>query len=115
MNGEKIIFSQRFLPLCVCVSLCVFQLQGGFWLSGEGGAVHVPVGGYRDGRLGEPAGDGGRVQGQTTQVRNTRKPHGETWVGFQTGELGSELIISIIVCSYERGKKIPENDVWKIE
>lgn len=94
MGKRSFFFSEVPSILCVCVCarcLCVFQFQGGFWLSGEGGAAHVSVGRYPDGHLGEPAGDGGRVQGQTAQVCNTSKPHGETWVGFQTGELGSEL------------------------
>ena len=86
--------------------LCVFQFQGGFRVSGEGRAAHVSLGNYPDGYLGEPAGDGGRVQGQTAQVSHVRQPHEKTWVEFGAllGELESEFIISARIYSYE-GKK----------
>ena len=60
--------------VCVCARACVFQFQGGFWVGGEGRAAHVSLGGYPDGHPGEPAGDGGCVQGQAAQVSSRRKP-----------------------------------------
>lgn len=69
--------SQTFIQLFVLV--CVFQFQGGFRVSGEGRAAHVSLGGYPDGHLGEPAGDGGCVLGQAAQVSSRREPFEETW------------------------------------
>ena len=62
--------------------MCFFQFQGGFWFSGESRAAHVSLSGYPDGHLGEPAGDGGCVQGQAAQVSSRRRPQEETRVEF---------------------------------
>lgn len=107
LSEEKMNFLARVsgFPSILCVS--VFQFQGGFQVSGEGLAAHVSLGGYPDGHLGEPSGDGGRVQGPAAQVSSVGQPHKETWVVFWAlpAELGSALLISIIVCDNEGEKK----------
>ena len=59
--------------LCVLFSHAL-QFQRGFRVRGEGRAAHIPLGGYPDGHPGQPAGDGGCVQGQAAQVSTTREP-----------------------------------------
>lgn len=57
---------------------CVFQFQGGLRFTGEGRAAHVSLSSHPDGHPGQPAGDGGRVQGQAAPVSHSRGPPGET-------------------------------------
>lgn len=59
--------------LCVLFSH-VLQFQRGFWVRGEGRAANIPLSGYPDGHPGQPAGDGGCVQGQAAQVSTAREP-----------------------------------------
>lgn len=58
----------------MCFVFHNFQFQRGFQVRGEGRAAHVPCSGYPDGHLGQPAGDGGCVQGQAAQVSSTKGP-----------------------------------------
>lgn len=102
MNEEKIHFLACVsgfpsIFVCMCVCRSVFQFQGGFPVSGEGRAAHVSLRGYPDGHLGEPSGDGGRVQGPAAQVSSMRKPHEAGSLG---GGLGSPWRVGVFTYNF---------------
>lgn len=66
------------------------QFQGGFPVREEGHAANIPLSGYPDGHPGQPAGDGGCVQGQAAQVSSTRDPHRKHGCQRDLPSVGSE-------------------------